>query len=176
MDKLQQDDTFSRRSDFEARLMYWATNHSTAMLRWSLGLVFLLFGVLKFVPDASPAEDLSVRTLDQLTLGLVEGDAARILIATMEVLVGLSLLTGLYLKLGVILLGIVTIGIMAPLALFPGEMFPGPKHTPTLAAQYVIKDIVLAAAGIVVALRVRGAKMVVDEAPRHEEERGRESG
>jgi uncharacterized membrane protein YphA (DoxX/SURF4 family) len=148
--------------------MYWMTEHSLTLMRISLGLVFLIFGLLKFIPDASPAENLSVRTLERLSFGLIEGDVARIVIAVMEVLVGISLLTGLYLKLGVILLGFVLIGIMAPLALFTGELFSGPGHAPTLEAQYVIKDIVLATAGIHIALRVRGAKMVVDEGPGRE--------
>jgi uncharacterized membrane protein YkgB len=165
MTNLHQDDYFETQSPAESRLMHWMTEHSLTLMRVSLGLVFLLFGLLKFFPDASPAESLSVRTLEKLSFGLLEGDVARIVIAAMEVLVGLSLLTGLYLKAGVILLGIVLIGIMAPLVLFPGELFPGPRHTPTLEAQYVIKDIVLGAAGIHIALRARGAKMVVDEGP-----------
>jgi uncharacterized membrane protein YphA (DoxX/SURF4 family) len=165
MTNLQQDEYFETDSPAESRLMHWMTKHSLTLMRLSLGFVFLLFGVLKFIPDASPAENLSVRTLEKLSFGLVEGDVARIVVAVMEVVVGISLLTGLFLKAGVILLGFVLIGIMAPLALFTGELFPGPRHTPTLEAQYVIKDIVLGAAGIHIALRARGAKMVVDEAP-----------
>lgn len=163
MEHLQQDEQFESGSPTETRLMHWMTEHSMMLMRLSLGLVFLIFGVLKFIPEASPAENLSVRTLEAMTFGLVAGDAARIAIAMMETLVGLSLLSGWFLKAGVVLLALVMMGIMAPLALFPDELFPGPEHYPTLAAQYVIKDIVLGAAGLVVALRARGAKMVVDE-------------
>lgn len=165
MQRLQQDEHFETTSPAESRLMHWMTAHSLTLMRVALGLVFLLFGLLKYIPGASPAEGLSVRTLEALTFGLIEGDVARIVIATAEVLVGISLLTKLFLKAGVILLGFVIIGVMAPLALFTGELFSGPGHAPTLEAQYVVKDIVLAAAGINVALRARGAKMIVNESP-----------
>lgn len=165
MHRLKQDEHFSTQSGLEARLMYWMTEHSLTLLRISLGLVFFIFGALKFLPNTSPAESLSVRTLERLSLGLMEGDIARLVVAIVEVVVGVSLLTGWLLKAGVILLGFVMLAIMAPLVLFAGELFPGPRHTPTLEAQYVFKDVVLAAASIVVALRARGAKMVVDDTP-----------
>lgn len=165
MRNLQKDEYFETQSPAESRLMYWMTAHSLTIMRVSLGLVFLLFGLLKFIPDASPAEGLSVRTMEKLTFGLLEGDPARLVVATAEVLVGASLLTGFYLKAGVVLLGFVMIGVMAPLVLFTRELFSGPGHAPTLEAQYVIKDIVLVAAGINIAVRARGAKMVVEEGP-----------
>jgi uncharacterized membrane protein YkgB len=39
--------------------------------------------------------------------------------------------------------------------LFPGELFSGPDHAPTLAGQYVLKDVILLAASLVVMARVR---------------------
>lgn len=49
------------------RLAGWLAAHSVTVLRVSLGLVFLGFGVLKFFPGASPAEALVIRTVDTLT-------------------------------------------------------------------------------------------------------------
>jgi putative oxidoreductase len=49
---------------------------------------------------------------------------------------------------------------MSPLVLFFGDLFP--DGTPTLEGQYVLKDIVLVAAGLVVAARVMGARLVTD--------------
>ncbi len=49
-------------------------------------------------------------------------------------------------------------GHMAPVVLFPGEMFPG--GFPTLAAQYVLKDIILVGAWAVVAAHVLGARLI----------------
>src|SRR4051812_33161954 len=51
----------------------WLIAHSIAILRVSLGAVFLVFGLLKFFPGASPAQNLVERTTDILMLGLVPG-------------------------------------------------------------------------------------------------------
>jgi putative oxidoreductase len=124
--------------------------HSVDILRVSLGLVFLGFGVLKFFPGASPAEALVMRTLDTLTLGIIDGRNAVLLTALMECFIGLTLVTGKFLRTGLLVLGLSLVGIMSPLVLFFGDLFPG---TPTLEAQYVLKDIVLAAAGLVIAAK-----------------------
>jgi uncharacterized membrane protein YkgB len=131
--------------------------YSIHLLRISLGFVFLLFGALKLVPGLSPAEDLSTRTVEALTLGIASGDAARILTATTEVVIGLTLVTGRFLKVGLAVLGVALLGIMSPLVLFATDLF---GDGPTLTAQYVIKDVVLLAAGLVVAAQALGARLV----------------
>jgi putative oxidoreductase len=128
--------------------------HSVDILRISLGLIFLGFGVLKFFPGASPAEALVMRTIETLTLGIIEGRNAVLLTALMECFIGLTLVTGKFLRTGLLLLGFSLVGIMSPLVLFFGDLFPG---TPTLEAQYVLKDIVLAAAGLVIAAKALAA-------------------
>lgn len=128
----------------------WLERQSVDILRVSLGLVFLAFGVLKFFPGASPAEDLVIRTIDRLTLGVVGGEAALLITAVLECFIGITLITGKLLRAGLVVLGMSLVGILSPLVLFFGDLFPG---TPTLEAQYVFKDIVLAAAGLVVAAK-----------------------
>jgi hypothetical protein len=51
------------------------------------------------------------------------------------------------------------VGILTPVVLFPTEMFP--DGLPTLAAQYVLKDLILVAAAMVVAAALLGARLVV---------------
>jgi putative oxidoreductase len=133
------------------------SRYSIDMLRVSLGLVFLGFGSLKFIPNASPAEELAKRTLDTLTFGLIEGSSAVLLTAAMEVFIGLTLVTGKLLKTGLVVLAGALVGIMSPLVLFFGDLFPG---WPTLEAQYVLKDIILASAGLVVGAKALGARLV----------------
>jgi putative oxidoreductase len=145
----------------DARVTQWLTRHSVHMVRISLGIVFLAFGFLKFFPDVSPAEAIAIRTTGALTLGIVEGDVARLFVAAMETAIGLSLLTGRYLKAGIGLLGIAMVGVLSPLVLFPGDLFSREFNAPTLEGQYVIKDIVLLAAALMVVLRQRGAEMVI---------------
>ncbi|TWD79462.1 hypothetical protein FB561_0520 [Kribbella amoyensis] len=136
------------------RATQWLGTNSVDILRISLGLIFLGFGVLKFFPGASPAEALVMRTIDTLTLGVISGQGAVVLTAVLECFIGLTLVTGKLLRTGLLVLGMSLVGIMSPLVLFFGDLFPG---TPTLEAQYVLKDIVLAAAGLVVAAKALAA-------------------
>lgn len=136
----------------------WLAAYSVLALRISLGLVITGFGALKFVPGASPAEALVSQTTEALTLGLVGGSTAVVGTAVLETVIGLSLLTGRLLKPGMVLMSGWLVGILAPVVLFPGQMFPG--GLPTLAAQYVLKDIILVAAAMVVAAALLGARFV----------------
>lgn len=145
---------------FDVKVMQWLTRNSVPLVRMSLGLVFLAFGLLKFFPGISPAEAIAIRTTDALTLGIVEGDLARLFVAAMETAIGLSLLTGRYLRIGVGLLGIAMVGVLSPLVLFPGDLFSRAYNAPTLEGQYVVKDIVLLTSALVVALKQFGAEMV----------------
>ena len=141
---------------------------SVTLLRISLGLVFLGFGVLKFVPGLSPAEDLVQATVARLTFGLIPDAASLLLVAALETAIGLSLLTGRLVRIGLALLGVAMAGILAPLVLFPAELFPRhatvPIPAPTLAGQYVLKDLVLAAGGLVVAVRALPGQPAVPHA------------
>jgi uncharacterized membrane protein YkgB len=135
--------------------------HSIDILRISVGLVFLGFGVLKFFPGMSPAQDLAEGTLEKLTLGSLSGEAALLTTAIAECFIGATLITGRLLRVGLVVLAASLVGIMSPLVLFFTDLFPG---APTLEAQYVLKDIVLAAAGLVIAARALGARLVSADA------------
>jgi hypothetical protein len=142
---------------FARWLAHWLAKHSITALRISLGLVIAGFGVLKFIPGASPAEALVMRTTEVLTFGVVSGTAAVVITAALETFLGLILLIGRGLRLGLVVMAGWLVVIMAPVVLFPAEMFPG--GFPTLAAQYVLKDLVLAAAWTVLAAWVLGARL-----------------
>jgi putative oxidoreductase len=152
-------DILNRRS---ARASRWLARYSISLLRISLGLVFLGFGVLKFFPGVSPAENLASETMDALTLGLIPDDVRPVLVASLETVIGLLLVSGRYLRLGVALLGVAMVGILAPLVLFPDRLFAGPSNAPTLEGQYVLKDVVLLAAGLVVAAGALGGRIVAE--------------
>jgi putative oxidoreductase len=141
----------------QRRLTDLLARHSIDILRVSLGLVFLGFGALKFFPGASPAEALVARTIDALSFGLVSGTGAVVLCAIAECFIGVTLITGRLLKTGLVVLAASLVGILSPILLFFTDLFPG---TPTIEGQYVAKDIVLAAAGLVVAARALGARLV----------------
>jgi putative oxidoreductase len=153
-------DLFARFDHVDTCLNQWLVTHSIPLLRIAMGSIFLVFGLLKFFPGLSPIEDLASRTTEVLSFGLVSGRGAMVVIAVLECLIGLSFMTGRFLRIGVWLLGAQMLGAMSPLVLFFGELFPGDLHTPTLAAQYIIKDVVLVAAGMVIASTWTGARLV----------------
>ncbi|MCA1572438.1 MAG: hypothetical protein LC798_19480 [Chloroflexi bacterium] len=55
----------------EQKLHGVLVRHAISALRITVGLIFLGFGVLKFFPGVSPAQDLSIKTIDLLTFGLI---------------------------------------------------------------------------------------------------------
>ena len=131
--------------------------HSVTALRISLGLIIAGFGALKFVPGWSPAEQLVEKAVDGMTLGMVTGHTAVAATAALEVFIGLMFLTGRLPRLTLVVTAGWLLGIMSPLVLFPGELFPG--GLPTLAAQYILKDIILAAAVAVIGAVSLGARL-----------------
>lgn len=138
--------------------------HSVTVLRVALGAVFLGFGLLKYFPAVSPAEDLTERTMHLLFLGLVPARAGLIAVATLECFIGVCLLAGKWMRLAIWLLAVEFVGILAPIVLLPGRLFSGPHHAPTLEGQYVLKDPILVAAGMVLAAATfRGGRLVRDE-------------
>ncbi len=153
---------FDRFDRLDTGLNRWLVANSIALLRVSLGLVFLAFGTLKFFPGLSPIEGLATRTTTALTFGLIPPGVGLMMIAALEVTIGLCFVTGRYLRVGVWLMGAQMIGAMSPLVLFPGELFSGLWHAPTLVAQYILKDVVLVAVGMVLASTWSGARIVAE--------------
>ena len=137
-------------------------NHGIALLRISLGLIFLWFGFLKYFPGVSPIEDLSIRTMKVLTFNIFSEKSLPVALATLECLIGIGLLTGKLLKVTLALLLLQLIGAFSPIFIFPSEVFKIIPIVPTLAGQYIIKDIVIISAGILLGGTVRGGKMVAD--------------
>lgn len=142
----------------KSHLADWLVLHSVAALRISLGLVFLGFGLLKFFPDLSPAAGLAGETFARMTSGLVPENVGVLIVAAMETAIGLSLLTRRLLRFGLALLAVTMVGILSPLVLLPGELFRGVPWAPTLTGQYVLKDIVLVTAALVVASSAFGVR------------------
>lgn len=124
--------------------------------RIALGVVFLWFAVLKFLPGLSPAQDLAARTIDRLSLGLVEPSLSMPILAAWESLIGLGLLTGRFIRATLLRLALQMLGAASPLLLYPTETFSVFPFAPTLEGRYIIKNLVLIAAATVVGATVRG--------------------
>ncbi|MCC9738914.1 DoxX family protein [Streptomyces sp. MNU89] len=121
------------------------------LLRVCVGAVFLWFGVPKFFPAASPAEGVAVRTASKLTFGLLPPDVVLPVLAASETAIGLGLVTGVLLRMALVGFFVHMAGVFSALLLLPGEMWQGIAPVPTLEGQYIIKNVVLVAACLVVA-------------------------
>ena len=161
---MEEDATQALRFRFDridTRVTGWLSRYSVMVLRIGLGLVFLWFGVLKFFPGMSPAQDLAVRTIDVLTLGVVPAGTSIVLLATLECTIGLGLIVGKFMRFTLLLLSLQMLGAWSPLLLFPGEAFVRFPYAPTLEGQYIVKNVVLVGAGLVIGATVRGGYMTV---------------
>jgi uncharacterized membrane protein YphA (DoxX/SURF4 family) len=142
------------------RITLFMRRNGILFLRISLGIVFFWFGFLKFFPGVSPADQIATETISKLTFGLIEPNVSIIILAIWETLIGIGLLTGKYLRITLLLLFVQMIGTMTPLILFPEETFTRFPFVPTLEGQYIIKNLVLISAGLVVGATVRGGRIV----------------
>lgn len=146
----------------DIRITHWMARHGVTLTRLALGAVFFWFGIIKFVPHWSPAADLAIRTIDRVSLGLVDSAVALPLLAAWESLIGIGLITGRFLRVTLLLLFIQMPCTMLPLILFPSETFAVFPYSPTLEGQYIVKNAVLVAAAIVVGATVRGGELRAD--------------
>jgi uncharacterized membrane protein YphA (DoxX/SURF4 family) len=157
-----------RYDQLDRAITSWLARVGIVVLRLGLGLVFLWFGVLKFFPGLSPAQDLATRTIERVTLGWVGPDVSLPILAAWECLIGLGLLSGRFLRATLFLLAVQMLGAATPLLLFPAETFTQFPYAPTLEGQYIIKNVVLVGAAMVIGATVRGGALVPgpDSGPR----------
>lgn len=143
-------------------LTTWMAEHGIILLRISLGIIYLWFGALKFFPELSPAEGLATRTINKLSLGLIPPNISLPILATWECLIGLGLLSGLFLRGVLFLLAMQMLGTISPIFIFPEEVFVRVPYAPTLEGQYILKNLVIISAAIVIGSTVRGGRMIAD--------------
>ncbi|MEO0558893.1 MAG: hypothetical protein AAF170_11990 [Bacteroidota bacterium] len=127
------------------------------MLRYAIGLVFIWFGALKLVPGLSPAEDLV-----KATVYFVDADVFYPILAVWEVLIGVLLLIRPAVRGALLLLALQMPGTFLPFLVLPEVCFSSwPLASPldlfglTMEGQYIVKNLVLIAAGLVVGGTVR---------------------
>lgn len=140
----------------------WMARNGIVFLRISLGVVFFWFGVLKFFPGLSPAQGLATRTIERLTFGLIPSHVSIMVLATWECLIGLGLISGQLMRFTLLLLYLQMPGTMLPIVFFPDEVFMRFPYAPTLEGQYIIKNLVLISAGLVLGATVRGGRVVAE--------------
>ena len=139
----------------DAVIARWMAAHGITTLRLALGVIFVWFGALKFVPGLSPAEDL-VRA----TVPFIPGEVFLPFLGFWEVLIGIGFLSGRALRLTILLLFLQMPGTLAPVLLLPERVFTHFPFGLTLEGQYIVKNMVLIAGALVIGATVRGARLV----------------
>ena len=133
----------------EQQYSYQKQLRPLVLLRYSIGIIYIWFGALKFFHGYSPAEQLATNTIGKLTFGLVPENVSILLLATWEFVLGLAFLYGRWMKTLLVFLFVHLACTFTPLLFFPGESF---KHAPygfTLVGQYIMKNLILVSAGMV---------------------------
>lgn len=145
---------FSWLNQFDAAVTNWMAQYGTIILRVGLGIVFLWFGALKLIPGLSPAEEL-VRN----TTYFVNPDWFLPTLAIWEMVIGLGLIVGRPMRLTLLLLFLQMPGTALPLVLLPDAVWTQFPYGLTLEGQYIIKNLVLIGAGIVLGGTVRNRQV-----------------
>ena len=117
------------------------------LIRLSLGLIYFHFGFLKFYPDLSPAEVIASYTAQHMTLFSLESVSVLRIIAILEVVIGLGFLFNVCLRWIGLLFFFHMGATFVPMVMLPEFAFKIAPLAPTIEGQYVLKNLVLIAAG-----------------------------
>ena len=137
---------------------------STFMRRWgiialriSLGIIFIWFGALKPL-GLSPAEPLVIATVGWLPL--FDGPSWLSIIGWWEVAIGITFLFRRTIRVAIALLALQMVGTFMPLILLPAVTFQAghAPYAPTMEGQYIIKNLLILSAALVVGGTVRGTE------------------
>lgn len=127
----------------------WMQRRGFLVLRISLAIIFIWFGALKTV-GMSPADELVRRTVYWIS-----PDFFIPFLGFWEMAIGVCLLFRPLIRAAILLLFLQMPGTMLPLILLPDICFTSIPFGLTIEGQYVIKNIVLIGAGIVIGGTVR---------------------
>ena len=119
------------------------------ILSISIGVIYVWFGVLKFFFGLSPAEQVAIQTIHQLTFGLMPDRVAILTLAVWECGLGLMLILRRSMKWVLILLFVHMACTFTPFIFFPHQTFLRMPYDFTLLGQYIMKNIIIISSGIV---------------------------
>lgn len=144
----------TRVAEIDARIAASMRRWGVPALRVSLAIIFVWFGILKPL-GMSPAENLVLVTVGWMPL--LEPGQWLAVIGWWEVAIGVTFLFRGTLRLAIALLALQMVGTFLPLVLLPEVAFqPGRiPYGPTLEGQYIVKNLLILSAALVVGGTVR---------------------
>ena len=136
-------------AELDKKIAGWMYRHGTLCLRFSLAVIFIWFGILKPL-GLSPAEELVKKTVYWLPPELFLP-----ILGWWEVLIGVCLLYRPFIRGAILLLFLQMPGTVLPLFLLPEVCFTQIPYGLTLEGQYIIKNLAVISAAIVIGGTVR---------------------
>ena len=123
-------------------------------LRISLGIIFIWFGILKTI-GISPAEGLVLATVNWMPI--FSAEIWLIIIGWWEVLIGVCFLFKPTLRIAIGLLALQMAGTLLPLFILTEVTWQAGRfpYAPTMEGQYIIKNLLIISAAIVIGGSVR---------------------
>ncbi|WP_255193391.1 hypothetical protein [Natronobeatus ordinarius] len=153
-DRLQQ--YRNRVDELDAAIAAWMDRWGIPVLRVAVAIVFIWFGALKIVGDSPAAE------LVAATVYVVPPDLFVPVLGVWEVLIGLSLLYRSLIRLGILLLFLQLPGTFLPIVLLPDVVFHVFPYALTVEGQYIVKNLVIIGAALVIGSTVRSDERIAD--------------
>jgi uncharacterized membrane protein YkgB len=140
---------YLRFDDADSAITIWMREHGPTFLRISLGIIFVWFGALKIIGN-SPVTVMVARTV-------YWADPSWFVpfLGWWEIIIGICFLIRPLVRIGILLLIPQMVGTFLPLILLPNVTFQGSILYPTLEGHYIIKNIIIISAAIVIGSHVR---------------------
>ena len=120
------------------------------ILRFSIGVIYIWFGSLKFFSGLSPAEELAGETLKILTCQVIPYQVSYFLLALGETIIGALLITNIFPRIAIIMALSHMVCTFTPMILMPGISFNNSLFSMTLIGQYIVKNLVIISALLVI--------------------------
>jgi len=141
----------SRLVKLDQSLIQFMQRYSIDMLRYSLSIVFIWFGLLKVI-GLSPVQELVSRTVYWFPPKIFVP-----ILGMWEILIGYGLLFGVLLRWTLLLFELLLIGTFSVLIFMPHIAFQnGNPFLLTMEGEFIIKNLVLITAGIVIGGTIKG--------------------
>lgn len=142
-------------------LTNWMSRYSLIFLRYSLALIFIWFGALKFIPGMSPTIDIIENATDIIFFGTIPAWVGVYGLAAIECLIGLGLLLNIFMRLTLLCLFTQMIATSTPIFILPDVVFSKVPFGLTMEGHHIIKNLILIGAGLVIGATVRSKKQTL---------------
>ena len=136
--------------DLDIFVTEFMSKWGVTLLRYSLGIIYIWFGALKPL-GLSPAQELVENTVYWF-----ENPKTFVpILGIWEVVIGITMIIKPLIRISIILLFIQMPGTFLPLVLFPEVCFTTFPFGHTLEGQYIVKNLIIISAALVVGSTVR---------------------